>query len=252
MEMSIIVKNVCQSYGDNKVVENVSFELATGSLNILMGKSGTGKSTILRMLGGVRPQGVTTPTSGEIFLNGQPCTQHHDETVMVFQRYANRPDLTVWENIAFPFTLSLWRSKTKEAEWKERVQRLMEEVGLGDKAKLYPSQLSGGQNQRVALARALVVEPKFLLLDEPFGALDPIIRRSMQQLLLDLLKRHPATVVMVTHDPLEAVRLGDRILILGGKPATIVINHAQSGSAASIGLRPANPALEESIISNLT
>lgn len=250
--MSIIAKNVCQSYGANKVVENVNFQLEPGSVNILMGKSGSGKSTILRMLGGVRPQGVKTPTSGEIFLDGKPCDGHSDDAVMVFQKYANRPDLTVWENVAFPFTLSLWRSKIKEAEWKEKVSSVLKEVGLSDKEKLYPNQLSGGQNQRVALARALVVEPKFLLLDEPFGALDPIIRRSMQELLLTLLKRHPATVVMVTHDPLEAIRLGDRILILGGTPATIVVNHLQPGRAASTGIRPSNQELEDNIVGSLT
>lgn len=250
--MSIIAKNVCQSYGDNKVVENVNFELETGTINILMGKSGTGKSTVLRMLGGVRPQGVRTPTSGEIFLGGQPCDAHHDEAVMVFQRYANRPDLTVWENVALPFRFSLWRKRFKEAEWKAKVAEMLKEVGLEDKAKLYPNQLSGGQNQRVALARALVVSPKYLLMDEPFGALDPIIRKSMQELLLSLLRRHPATVVMVTHDPLEATRLGDRILILGGKPATIVVNTRQTGKAVDIGLRHSDEALEAHIIANLT
>jgi len=250
--MSIVVKNVCQSYGSNKVVENVSFRLDTGTINILMGKSGTGKSTILRMLGGVRPQGVKTPTSGEIYLNDQLCTAHDADTVMVFQRYSNRPDLTVWENVAFPFTLSLWRSRFKEAEWKAKVEQMLQEVGLADKAKLYPNQLSGGQNQRVALARALVVSPKFLLMDEPFGALDPIIRKSMQELLLNILKRHPATVVMVTHDPLEATRLGDRILILGGKPATIAFNCTQPGLAVEDGLRAVNTALENDIIRNLT
>lgn len=248
---AIKVENVSQSYGSTHVVANVNFECQKGTVNILMGKSGTGKSTVLRMLGGVRPVNVKTPTAGKISLNGVECHGHHSGTTMVFQQYANRPDLTVFDNVALPFRFKQ-RANWKQPEIETKVLRLLEEVGLADKAKMFPNQLSGGQNQRVALARAMVVDPDFLLMDEPFGALDPIIRKQMQELLLALLKRHPATVVMVTHDPQEAVRLGDRILILGGSPATIVLNHVQAGFARDVGLRPDSHDLETKIIGCLS
>ena len=179
-----------------------------------------------------------------------PGTPANDDAVMVFQRYANRPDLTVRQNIAFPFTLDVWRKRVPIEEARQRVEQLINEVGLKDKENLYPHQLSGGQNQRVALARALVTRPKVLLLDEPFSALDHKLRVQMQQLLVDLWNSHPCLIVMVTHDAREATALGDRIIVLGGKPAKVVLDHKQVGFDQKL-LYPANPQLENQIISYL-
>ena len=188
---------------------------------MLLRPSGCGKSTRLHMMGGVRPMGVKTPTSGSILIDGVDCAGPHDDSVMAFQRYANRPDLTVFENVAFPFRLKLWKNKVPESEWRQRVQDMLKAVGLADKQKLRPSQLSGGQNQRVALARALVLRPRILLMDEPFGALDAQTREEMQGLLIELYNAWPCLVIFVTHDVTEALILGDRVIVLSSQPARV-------------------------------
>jgi ABC-type nitrate/sulfonate/bicarbonate transport system ATPase subunit len=139
---------------------------------------------------------------------------------MVFQHYVNRPDLSVWDNVAFPFSLKLWRHIPRR-EVNERVAHILEAVGLKDKAKLRPAQLSGGQNQRVALARALALRPRILLMDEPFGALDAQTREDMQRLLVSLWQEQQCLVVFVTHDVTEALLLGDRVIVLSTRPARI-------------------------------
>jgi ABC-type nitrate/sulfonate/bicarbonate transport system ATPase subunit len=205
----------------NRVVNDVSMEFNRPSINMLLGPSGCGKSTLLRMMGGVRPFEVITPTSGSIMIDGQVCTGPHDDAVMVFQRYANRPDLSVYDNIAFPFSLNLWQNKVSKTEWKARIETLLDAVGLVDKRDLYPHQLSGGQNQRVALARALVLRPRILLMDEPFGALDAQTREEMQSLLVTLHQTNPCLVMFVTHDVSEALLLGDRVIVFSTMPASI-------------------------------
>ena len=248
---AIVLNGVCQSYGENQVLKDVSLELAGPSINVLMGRSGSGKSTLLRMLGGVRPQAVKVPTSGSIMLTaedaGYEITDCTNDAVTVFQRYSNRPDLTVRQNIAFPFTFDVWRKQVPIEEARRRVEEAIGEIGLKDKEHLYPHQLSGGQNQRVALARALVTRPKILLLDEPFSALDQKLRTSMQQLLVDLWNAHPCLVVMVTHDPKEAVALGDRIIVLAGKPATVMMNRKMPAGDTKL-LYPSDPAVEAEIL----
>lgn len=223
---SVELRDVVQEYpkpggGILRVVDGISLVLDRPGITMLLGPSGCGKSTILRMMGGVRPLNVVTPTSGEVLVDGEPCLGPHDDAVMVFQRYANRPDLTVRENVAFPFRLALWKERVPAPEQKERIERVLEQVGLADKGDLRPSQLSGGQNQRVALARALVLQPRILLMDEPFGALDAQTREEMQELLSDLIESNPCVVVFVTHDVTEALLLGDRVLVLSTQPATI-------------------------------
>jgi ABC-type nitrate/sulfonate/bicarbonate transport system ATPase subunit len=160
--------------GVNRVIDNISIAFDQPGINMLLGPSGSGKSTLMRLFGGVRvPFDVKCPTSGSVFIDGKLVgSEQHDDVVMVFQQYNNRPDLTVYDNVFFPFRLSLWRKKISAAEAKKRVQAMLEAVGLADKANLRPAQLSGGQKQRVALARALVIRPRILLMDEPFGALD--------------------------------------------------------------------------------
>lgn len=208
--------------GTLRVLDRVSLSFEAPSINMLLGASGCGKSTLLRMLGGVRPWNVKTPTSGRIEIGGEPCIGPHPDAVMVFQHYANRPDLTVWQNVMYPFTFSEWKRRVTEKDAKERVDQMLQEVGLADKRDQYPSQLSGGQNQRVALARALVLRPKVLLMDEPFGALDAQTRTNMQTLLCKLHAAHPCVVVFVTHDVTEALLVGDRVIVLSGQPAQVI------------------------------
>ncbi|MBI2378449.1 MAG: ABC transporter ATP-binding protein [Deltaproteobacteria bacterium] len=204
-----------------RVVDGIDLVFDRPGINMLLGASGCGKSTILKMMGGVRAMGIPSPTSGRILIDGVECTGAHDDAVMVFQRYANRPDLTVRDNVYFPFRMALWRKKVPEAEANRRVDEILERVGLADKATLRPSQLSGGQNQRVALARALVLRPRILLMDEPFGALDAQTREEMQKLLVELYDSQPCLVVFVTHDVSEALLLGDRVIVLSTQPARI-------------------------------
>lgn len=225
--VSIELRNICQEYPPQngqpalRVLENINLTIDKPSVTMLLGSSGCGKSTLLRMMGSVRPLGVPTPTSGEVLINGVPCDGPHDDAVMVFQRYANRPDLSVWDNVAFPFTLKLWRDRYKRSEWQKMVEDALADVGLTDKKNMRPAQLSGGQNQRVALARALVLRPKILLMDEPFGALDAQTRTETQLLLTELHRQHPCAVVFVTHDVSEALLLGDRVVVLSSQPAKI-------------------------------
>ena len=220
------LKDIIQEYqtpgGDvTRVVDGISLVFDRPGINMLLGPSGCGKSTILHMMGGVRPMNARTPTSGKILIDGIECDDAHDDSVMVFQRYANRPDLTVFDNVAFPFRLNLWKKRVTESEWRRRVSGILESVGLSDKKSLHPSQLSGGQNQRVALARALVLRPRILLMDEPFGALDAQTREEMQLLLIDLYRDWPCLVVFVTHDVTEALVLGDRVIVLSTQPARV-------------------------------
>lgn len=224
--INLALKNIVQEYpapggGITRVVDGVDIAIDKPGIVMLLGPSGCGKSTLLHMMGGVRPLGVPTPTSGSVVIDGQECHGPHDDAVMVFQRYANRPDLSVFDNVAFPFRLKLWRQRVPESDWRPRVEDMLRAVGLADKQKLLPAQLSGGQNQRVALARALVLRPRILLMDEPFGALDAQTREEMQKLLIELYNARPCLVVFVTHDVTEALRLGDRVIVLSTQPAKV-------------------------------
>ena len=240
--------------GVNRVIDDLDLRLTGPSINMLLGPSGCGKSTLLYMMGGVRPHNLVMPTSGTVNIDGTPCADAHDDAVMVFQRYANRPDLTVYDNVAFPFRLKLWRDRVPAAERDGLVMHMLESVGLADKAKLHPSQLSGGQNQRIALARALMLKPRILLMDEPFGALDAQTREEMQKLLVKLYQAHPCLIVFVTHDVTEALLLGDRVVVLSTQPARIADDFeiAAPKPRDSGWLRmPEAAALEQRILSRL-
>lgn len=257
--VSLALKDIVQEYpapdgGVTRVINGVSLTFERPGINMLLGPSGSGKSTLLHMMGGVRPMGVQTPTSGSVLIDGQPCNGAHDDAVMVFQRYANRPDLSVFDNIALPFRFKLWRERVSEADWRERVRAMLDAVGLTDKAGLRPSQLSGGQNQRVALARALVLRPRILLMDEPFGALDAQTREEMQLLLIKLYQSLPCLIVFVTHDVTEALILGDRVMLLSTQPATIADDfeiHAPRPRSASWQRSTEAVEMEERILSQL-
>jgi len=237
-----------------RVLDSVSLEFDRPSINMLLGPSGCGKSTLLRMLGGVRPWNVRTPTSGRVEIDGAPCVDAHPDAVMVFQQYANRPDLTVRQNVLYPFTFNEWKRRLSKKEVEDRVDGMLGEVGLAEKRDLYPSQLSGGQNQRVALARALVLRPKVLLMDEPFGALDAQTRSNMQGLLSRLHQANPCVVVFVTHDVTEALLLGDRVIVLSTQPARIIddfqVTAARPRSDAWL-MAPDGRVLHERVVAHL-
>lgn len=258
-DTTLSLKGIVQEYptpegGVLRVVDGIDLEFNGPGINMLLGPSGCGKSTILRMMGGVRPFNVASPSEGQVFIGDEPCTGAHDDAVMVFQRYSNRPDLTVRDNVAFPFRMALWKNKVPKSEQKERVDAILDAVGLADKAGLRPSQLSGGQNQRVALARALVLRPRILLMDEPFGALDAQTREDMQALLVSLYERYRCLVVFVTHDVTEALVLADRVIVLSTQPAKVAADFeiAEPRPRSTLWLRSTEASqMEERILHTL-
>lgn len=210
----IQVNNVWQEYGDQVVLERLNLTVNEGEFCTLVGASGCGKSTFLRLL-----LGQETPSRGEILLDGQPLTAEPDPSRgVVFQRYSVFPHLTVLDNVALG--LELPRSPLlgrlfggTKCQAREQAAELLKKVGLGHALDKYPSALSGGMQQRLAIAQALIMRPRMLLLDEPFGALDPGIRKDMHALLLELWKETGLTVFMVTHDLSEGFSLGTRLMV---------------------------------------
>jgi NitT/TauT family transport system ATP-binding protein len=201
-------------------VQDVSFVVHDlpniGELVALVGPSGCGKSTVLRMLAGLRPH--HPPTSGSVLAFSKPVVAPGSDRGMVDQRYSLLPHLTVLENIAFGLRLRGVPGK----ERRDRAREWSRKVGLEGAEDKFPSELSGGMQQRVSIAATLILEPKILLMDEPFGALDPKIRMQMQELLIQLWKEQQSTVFIVTHSVEEAVYLGDRVLRMGAKPGRLV------------------------------
>lgn len=230
MSVKIELTDIVQEYpapaGGNplRIVDGISITYEGPGINMLLGPSGCGKSTVLRMMGGVRPMTTQTPTSGMVKIDGVECHKEHDDAIMVFQKYLNRKDLSVRDNVGFPFRFGLWKDRVSAKERDERIDKALESVGLKDKADHSPSQLSGGQNQRVALARALMLRPRILLMDEPFGALDAQTRSEMQTLLTQLWEDQKCLVVFVTHDITEAMLLGDRVTVLSTQPARVALD----------------------------
>ncbi|MFJ7311559.1 ABC transporter ATP-binding protein [Pseudomonas sp. NPDC098747] len=203
----VSLRNLNKHYGDFAAVDNISLDIKEGEFLTFLGSSGSGKSTTLSMLAGFE-----TPSSGEILVNGQSLVNvppHKRDIGMVFQRYSLFPHLSVRDNIAFPLAIR----KLAAAERERRVDAMLKLVQLDQFAHRRPSQLSGGQQQRVAIARALVYEPRILLMDEPLGALDKKLREDLQDELRQLHRRLGITIVYVTHDQEEAMRLSQRIAI---------------------------------------
>ena len=212
--MSIEVRNISKTFGNFKALDNVSMQVDTGKLVALLGPSGSGKTTLLRIIGGL-----------EFADEGSGAVRFHDEQVdatpvaqrgvgFVFQHYALFRHMTVLENVAFGLRVRPRRERPSKHEIRERVMNLLKLVQLDWLANRYPSQLSGGQRQRVALARALAVEPKVLLLDEPFGALDAKVRQELRQWLRQLHEEIHVTTVFVTHDQEEAFELADQVVVM--------------------------------------
>ncbi len=197
-------------------VDNASFAIEAGEVFVIMGLSGSGKSTIVRML-----NRLIEPTAGKVVVDGEDVTKmSYDELVkfrlrnmsMVFQSFALMPHLTVLENAAFGLDLA----KTDKEKRKKRAMEALDQVGLAGWENSYPKELSGGMQQRVGLARGLAVDPDILLMDEAFSALDPLIRTEMQDELLKLQEEDQRTIVFISHDLDEALRIGDRIAIMEG------------------------------------
>ena len=206
--MAITVSNVNKRFGDFLALDDVSLEVAGGSLTALLGPSGSGKSTLLRVIAGLE-----VPDTGTVVISGEDATNvpvRKRGVGFVFQHYAAFKHMTVRDNVAFGLRIR----KRSKAETRDRVDELISLVQLEGMADRYPSQLSGGQRQRMALARALAVEPKVLLLDEPFGALDARVRKELRVWLRRLHEEVHQTTVLVTHDQEEAMEVADRIAVM--------------------------------------
>ncbi|MCX7997757.1 MAG: sulfate/molybdate ABC transporter ATP-binding protein [Leptospiraceae bacterium] len=227
--MSIRIQNISKRFNGHFALENINFNVEEGELVSLLGPSGSGKTTLLRIIAGLE-----SPTSGEIFYFNELATSipiQERKIGFVFQHYALFKHMTVAANIEFPLKI---RKVTKQ-ERQKKVQELLELVQLENLAKRYPHQLSGGQKQRVALARALASQPKVLLLDEPFGALDANVRKELRRWLRNLHKEIRVTTIMVTHDQEEAFEVSDKVVILNkGKLE-------QMGTPDEVFHNPANP-----------
>jgi len=210
--MSIAVAHLTKSFGSFVALRDVSFAVHSGELVALLGPSGSGKTTLLRVIAGLE-----TPDAGSVFFDGDEATGRdpRDRGVgFVFQHYALFRHMTVFENVAFGLRVRPRDQRPSQDDISRRVHELLGLVQLDYLGDRYPSQLSGGQRQRVALARALAVEPRVLLLDEPFGALDAKVRQELRRWLRRLHQEIHLTSVFVTHDQEEALELANRVVVM--------------------------------------
>ena len=211
---AIEIKNLWKEYGQDVVLERLNAKVEEGEFVTVVGASGCGKTTFLKMM-----LGTESPTRGQLLLDGKPIPDEPDETRgIVFQRYSVLPHLTAVENVMLAGELesSRWLGRVfggKRRALREQAEEMLASVGLDQALGKYPHELSGGMQQRLALAQALIKKPRILLLDEPFGALDPGIRRDMHELVLDLWRKQDLTVFMITHDLAEGFFLGTRMWV---------------------------------------
>ncbi|WP_019955911.1 sulfate/molybdate ABC transporter ATP-binding protein [Yoonia vestfoldensis] len=224
--MNIDIEDISKDFGKTVALHPVSLAIPSGTLVALLGPSGSGKTTLLRILGGLE-----CPNAGRVLFDGQDATHltvQDRRAGFVFQSYALFRHMTVFDNIAYGLRARPRKTRPQAAEIARRVTKLLELIKLPDIGARYPSQLSGGQRQRVALARALAIEPRMLLLDEPFGALDAKVRKELRQGLRDIHDTTGLTSVFVTHDQEEAMALADLVVVMSmgrieqvGKPDDI-------------------------------
>jgi sulfate/thiosulfate transport system ATP-binding protein len=230
--MSIRIKSVAKKFGSYQALRDVSLSVGTGELVALLGPSGCGKTTLLRIIAGIEPA-----DSGTVAVDGKEISGlsvRERRIGFVFQHYALFRHMNVFENVAFGLKVKPFRDRPPKAEIEERVDSLLKLVQLDWAGQRYPSQLSGGQRQRVALARALAVEPRVLLLDEPFGALDAQVRLELRRWLRRLHDKLQLTSVFVTHDQEEALEVADRIAVMNAGQIE------QAGTPDEIYEHPAN------------
>jgi len=210
--MSIVIENVSKSFGSFQALKNINLKIETGELVALLGPSGSGKTTLLRIIAGLED-----PDEGVIHFENKEVTHLHTakrKVGYVFQHYALFKHMTVFENIAYGLKVLPKKKRPSKQEIEEKVTKLLQLIKLEAFRDRYPSQLSGGQKQRVALARALAVEPKLLLLDEPFGALDAKVRKELRRWLRQLHENFQITSIFVTHDQEEALDVANRIVVM--------------------------------------
>ncbi|WP_427912306.1 sulfate/molybdate ABC transporter ATP-binding protein [Ramlibacter sp. MMS24-I3-19] len=231
--MSIEIRNVSKQFGDFQALRNVSLDIDSGELVALLGPSGCGKTTLLRIIAGLE-----TADQGNILFAGEDTTDVHvreRQVGFVFQHYALFRHMTVFENVAFGLRVKPRGQRPSEAQIKAKVHELLGLVQLDWLADRFPAQLSGGQRQRIALARALAVEPKVLLLDEPFGALDAKVRKELRRWLRRLHDELHVTSIFVTHDQEEALEVADRVVLMNAGRIE------QVGSPQDVWDHPASP-----------
>lgn len=238
--MSIEVTHISKSFGTFRALDDVSLKIADGELVALLGPSGSGKTTLLRIMAGMEAPDATSGAAVRLYEEDVANHAPRDRQVgFVFQHYALFRHMTVFENIAFGLRVRPRRERLPAAQIREKVEELLSLIQLQQFGNRYPSQLSGGQRQRVALARALAVEPKVLLLDEPFGALDAKVRQDLRQWLRTLHSKMHVTTVLVTHDQEEALEVADRV---------VVMNHGrieQAGTPDELFHNPQTPFVME-------
>ena len=210
--MQIEIEDLAKEFGPTTALHPVSLSIPSGALVALLGPSGSGKTTLLRVLGGLE-----FPTSGTVRFDGEEATGlavQERRAGFVFQHYALFRHMTVFENIAYGLRARPRKTRPTNPEIDRRVNKLLAMIQLPDIGRRYPAQLSGGQRQRVALARALAIEPRMLLLDEPFGALDARVRRELRAGLREIHDQTGLTTVFVTHDQDEAMELADLVVVM--------------------------------------
>lgn len=210
--MTIEVQHIHKQFGQFTALDDVSLQFADGELTALLGPSGCGKTTLLRIIAGLE-----FPDAGRVLLDGDDASSRHvreRQVGFVFQHYALFKHMTVFENVAFGLRVKPRKERPSEAQIREKVKKLLELVQLDWIADRYPPQLSGGQRQRIALARALAVEPRVLLLDEPFGALDAKVRKELRRWLRQLHDELHVTSIFVTHDQEEALEVADQVVLM--------------------------------------
>jgi sulfate transport system ATP-binding protein len=237
--MSLIIDSVAKSFGSYEALKGVSFTVPQGAFVTILGPSGSGKTTLLRILGGLE-----FPDRGQVRfadINWLAVPARQRRAGFVFQQYALFRHMTVAKNIAFGLSVRPRKERPSRGEIARRVEELLSLVQLEGLGGRYPSQLSGGQRQRVALARALAIEPRMLLLDEPFGALDAKVRKDLRDWLRGLHERMGITTIFVTHDQEEALSLADMVVVMN---AGLV---EQIGTPEDIRTRPKTPFIREFI-----
>ncbi len=215
---AISFQDVKLNYGNKTIVENISIDVKSGEFLCIVGASGCGKTTLLRMAAG-----LVRPTEGTIHYDGQKVTSPRREVAMVFQDYANA--LLPWRTVEGNVSLALEDRGFSKAERASRAKELLIKVGLANHFDAYPEQLSGGMQQRLQIARCLAQNPAVLLMDEPFGALDALTRRSLQSEVLRIAHESDVTVLFVTHDLEEAIFLGNTVIALHSNPGRIAVTH---------------------------